>query len=123
MSDMHTTADHLAVLSDWIDTHPTNAARDREAADWGRISKVSEECGEVIAAFIGVTGQNPRKGVHGCIDDVVEELLDVAVTALCAVEHFNGNDGSSLDMFAAKVQHIVARAALEPTDLPKGTKP
>lgn len=107
-----TTAVLLAALSDWIDTSPANAVRDREAAAWGRISKVSEECGEVIEAFIGVTGQNPRKGIHGCIDDVVEELLDVAVTALAAVEHFNDNDGSSLDLFAAKVQHVANRAGV-----------
>jgi NTP pyrophosphatase (non-canonical NTP hydrolase) len=111
-----TTADRLAALSNWIDTSPANAGRDREAAAWGRISKVAEECGEVIEAFIGVTGQNPRKGVHGCVDDVVEELLDVAVTALCAVEHFTGNDGSSLDLLDAKVQHVANRAGLDRCD-------
>lgn len=106
------TADQIAALSTWIDTDPANVVRDREAATWGRIAKVSEECGEVVAAFIGVTGQNPRKGVHGSGLDVVEELLDVAVTALAAVEHFHHNDGSSMDLLAAKVQQVVNRAGL-----------
>ena len=107
------TAYRLAVLSNWIDTNPSNAGRDSEAATWGRISKVSEECGEVIATFIGVTGQNPRKGVTHDIDDVIEELLDVAVTALCAVEHLTGSRAESVDRLDSKVERVVVRAGLE----------
>jgi hypothetical protein len=102
----------LAALSAWIDTSPTNAARDCEAATWGRISKVSEECGEVIAAFIGATGQNPRKGVTHEIGDVIEELLDVALTALCAVEHLTGNSAESIGRLNDKVYRVAVRAGL-----------
>lgn len=110
------TADRLAALSNWIDTSPPNAARDPEAVTWGRISKVAEECGEVIATFIGVTGHNPRKGVTHDIDDVVEELLDVAVTALCAVEHLTGGNAESVDRLDDKVQRVAVRAGLEAED-------
>lgn len=51
-----------------------------------RIIKLSEEVGEVSAAWIGYTGQNPRKGITHSKEDVVKELLDVAVTALVAAE-------------------------------------
>jgi len=112
-----TTADRLAALSDWIDTSPSNAARDPEAVTWGRISKVSEECGEVIATFIGVTGQNPRKGVTHDIGDVIEELLDVAVTALCAVEHLTGSNAESVDRLNDKVQRVAVRAGLEAEEI------
>jgi len=83
----------LQVLSDHIDYAPANAERDPEARTWGRLAKVSEECGEVIAAYIGATGQNPRKGVTNGLDEVRKELLDVAVTSLAAYYHLA--DGSS----------------------------
>jgi hypothetical protein len=109
---MSATAQRLAALSEWIDA--SNADRDPEAITWGRIAKVSEECGEVIAAFIGATGQNPRKGVTHSGLDVIAELLDVAVTALGAVEHLRNHDGRSMDLLAAKVEAVCYRAGIEP---------
>lgn len=106
------TAEVLAALSRWIDDHPANAARDREAALWGRIAKVTEEAGEVVAAFIAVTGQNPRKPASGSLDDVTKELLDVAVTALAAVEHLRGNDGGALGALDGHVAALAVRAGL-----------
>lgn len=107
------TADQIAGLSAWIDTAPLNLMRDPEAVTWGRLAKIGEECGEVIAAFIGATGQNPRKGATHTMDDVRRELLDVAVTALCAVEHLDGNTGHCLSAFAEHVEHVAARAMRE----------
>ncbi|MFT3888524.1 MAG: MazG-like family protein [Arachnia sp.] len=95
-------------LSQWIDEG--NAGRPPEAETWARVAKVAEEAGEVIAAQIGATGQNPRKGVSHSVDDVEEELLDVAVTALAAVEHLRGHDGRALELLADKVARIIARA-------------
>lgn len=45
------------------------------------IMKIAEEFGEAVQAYIGITGQNPRKGVYGTREDVQEELADVIVTA------------------------------------------
>ena len=106
------TADQLVALSRWIDQAPANAARDREAALWGRVAKVAEESGEAIAALIAATGQNPRKPAVPGLDPVVEELLDVAITALGAVEHITGHRGDALDLLAAKVDRVVTRAGL-----------
>jgi NTP pyrophosphatase (non-canonical NTP hydrolase) len=109
---MTSTSERLHALSAWIDRG--NAHRDAEAVTWGRLAKVAEECGEVIAAYIGATGQNPRKGVTHPIHEVEEELLDVALTALCAVAHLNSNDGTDvLALFADKVQRVTARAGLD----------
>jgi NTP pyrophosphatase (non-canonical NTP hydrolase) len=108
-TDVRVTSMQLHVLSRWIDAG--NEHRDPEAVTWGRLSKVAEECGEVIAAFIGATGQNPRKGVTCTGHDVQEELLDVAITALGAVAHLNNNDGTDLlALLANKVQRVVVRA-------------
>jgi hypothetical protein len=105
------TAARIAALSEWIDAG--NAHRDPEAILWGRVAKVTEEAGEATAALIGATGQNPRKGTTHDMLDVVQELLDVAVTALAAVEHVCGNTGVAMDLLDTKVQNVVERAGLE----------
>lgn len=100
----------LVALSEWIDAG--NAGRDPEAITWGRIAKITEEAGEVIAAYIGATGQNPRKGVTHSIDDVVAELLDVAVTALGAVEHITGHQGHARSLLDRKIVRVAERAGV-----------
>ncbi len=42
--------------------------------------------GQVAAAWIGLFGQNPRKGVTHTREDVAAELADVVFTALLAIE-------------------------------------
>ena len=58
MSEMSQAA--LVALSEWIDAG--NAHRDPEAVTWGRLAKVAEEGGEVVAAYIGATGRIPARG-------------------------------------------------------------
>jgi NTP pyrophosphatase (non-canonical NTP hydrolase) len=100
----------VVALSSWIDVG--NAGRHPEAATWARLSKIAEEAGEVVAAYIGATGQNPRKGMTHTIGDVEEELLDVALTALAALEHLRGHDGRSGSMLADKLTRTLERAGL-----------
>jgi len=100
----------LVALSRWIDAG--NAHRDPEAVLWGRVSKIGEEFGETIQALIGATGQNPRKGTTHAIGDVLDELLDVAVTALGAYEHVVGHDGSALAELDAKILRVAERAGV-----------
>jgi hypothetical protein len=100
----------LASMSRWIDEHPANKARTPLENLLLRTSvKMHEEKGEVNAALIGMTGQNPRKRTTHTMEDVEAELLDWAVVALGAVEHIHGNDGSSMIRLADKVSKIVAR--------------
>lgn len=103
----------LADFSEMIDNSPANAARDPEARTWGRLSKVAEEGGEVIRAYIGVTGQNPRKGVTHTMDDVRAELLDTAITALAAYEHVDGHHGNSVAALVAHVFYLMTRLEAE----------
>jgi NTP pyrophosphatase (non-canonical NTP hydrolase) len=106
------TGDQIAGLSRWLDEYPPNAARDREAQLWNRVSKIGEEFGEVVKAMIGVTNQNPRKGVTHSIDDVRTELFDVAITAIAAIEHIDGNTGAAMGELAERVAAVYARAGL-----------
>ncbi len=78
----------------------------------GRLAKITEEAGEVVSAYIGATGQNPRKGITHQLSDVQDELLDVAITALTAVEHLRGNDGRSLEALQDKLNTTLHRAGL-----------
>ena len=97
-------------LSQWIDQG--NAGRDPEAVTWGRLAKITEESGEVIAAYIGATGQNPRKGITHTRQDVEEELLDVAVTALGALEYLRGHRGDARQLLDEKILRVATRAGV-----------
>ena len=74
-----------------------------------RILKLSEESGEAAQAWIGVRGQNPRKGVTHTHVDVQDELCDVIVTAAVALASIAGNPGDVLD---AKLAKVAARSGM-----------
>lgn len=107
------TAQRIAAFSRWLESTPAYADVTAESVVWRRIGKVGEEYGEVVEAWLGALGENPRKGVTGCADDVVRELLDVATTALGAVEHFTGFDGSAMSMLADHVEYVCERAGVQ----------
>jgi hypothetical protein len=102
----------IRALSEWIDNGPSYVGLDSEAHTWRRLGKVGEEFGEVIEAWLGVIGENQRKGKFGSMDDVNTELLDVATCALAAVEHNTGNEGRSVAMLAEHVASRFERAGL-----------
>lgn len=97
----------LTALSVWLDA--ANAHRPGSESTILRFLKVGEEAGEMFAEVIGMTGQNPRKGVTASLMDVVEEALDVAITALGAVEHATGNKGDAFHLLFKKIQDVDAR--------------
>lgn len=111
MSVLELAGTKVARLSAWVD----RANRDRgEALTWHRVAKCAEEAGEALSELLGMTGQNPRKGVYSDVGKLQEELLDVAVAALGAVEHLHGNTGVSMELLVSKIDRVHARAGLEP---------
>ena len=109
-------SDRVHAVSHWIDEHPANKARDPEARLWGRVTKTGEEVGEVISALVAALNHNPRKGQSGDMSQVQAELLDVAMTALCAVAHLNHNDPEVdlMDLLARHIAGVAARAGVSP---------
>ncbi|CDR07330.1 MazG-like family protein [Streptomyces iranensis] len=71
-----------------------------------RLLKVTEEAGEVAQAYIGMQGQNPRKGITHTRADVAVELCDVILSAMVALHSFE-DDPAELLAFDAK--HKAAR--------------
>lgn len=110
MGYIPTSDEALVELSRWIDEY--NVGKDPVAQTWARISKVGEEFGEVISAYIGVTNQNPRKGAYSTMDDVVKELLDCALTAMCAVVHLTG-DMHAMEALRDHIVRCWVRAGLD----------
>lgn len=96
----------IADITAWLDE--SNSAGPHE--DSMRVLKLTEEAGEAAAAYIGMVGQNPRKGVTHTLDDLLNELADVAVTALCAMQHFTQGEDVTRAYVAAKVQKIITRS-------------
>lgn len=102
--------DALVALSEWIDAG--NAQRDPEALTLHRLIKLGEEAGEVVSAMIGATGANPRKGVTNSWEKVLEELLDVAISALGAYEHIDSHRGRALSELDRKIVAVAERAGV-----------
>jgi NTP pyrophosphatase (non-canonical NTP hydrolase) len=96
----------IATLDAWYDRQVSaEYKRQPLAQDWARISKISEELGEVTDAFIGVTAQNPRKGEYGSMCDVHNELADVAITALLALQHFTQSEAATTRIIVDRMRY------------------
>lgn len=100
--------DVVAAITAWLDA--SNPASPHE--DGMRVLKLAEESGEAAAAYIGMVGQNPRKGVTHTLGDLLGELADVALTALCAIQHFTQDHAATREIVNAKAAGVAARAAL-----------
>lgn len=70
---------HVRRTAAWIDEQPPVSWGDKVGM---QVVKLAEETGEVADAYIGWTGQNPRKGRYASADDVGAEFCDVIVTAM-----------------------------------------
>ena len=103
----------IVAINKWLDE--SNPRTEHE--DCMRVLKIGEELGEAVEAYIGMTGQNPRKGngTHTRAD-LCMELADVAITALCALAHFTSSrDGAYrpamiTGYMASKIQAIMVRS-------------
>jgi NTP pyrophosphatase (non-canonical NTP hydrolase) len=98
----------IAALNAWLDR--SNPASQHE--DAMRLFKIMEEAGEVAEAYIGMVGQNPRKGVTHTLDDVLGELADVVMTALCAIQHFTQDVSATERIVTEKAAKTRTRAGL-----------
>jgi NTP pyrophosphatase (non-canonical NTP hydrolase) len=107
----------IAWINAWLDER--NAGLSQEADDVMRVLKLAEECGEVASAYIGMTGQNPRKGITHTRRQMLDELADVAVTAMCAIQHFTGNAFVTEQIMDDKVNAIMHRVSLSPPSTPE----
>ncbi|MEV4410680.1 MazG-like family protein [Catellatospora sp. NPDC049609] len=83
----------------WLDAHHGSGAQQQTM----RILKVTEEAGEAARAWIGVQGQNPRKGVTHSSREVADELADVVLSALVAIQSLGFDPAEVLSGCAGKV--------------------
>lgn len=98
----------IAAINAWLDSSvPPGLSSAHD--DAMRIMKIGEEMGEAIQAYIGVVGQNPRKGVESTMGAVLMELADCAITALCAIQHFTQNTAYTRGIVASKVTSVLSR--------------
>ncbi|WP_063752567.1 MazG-like family protein [Streptomyces sp. NRRL S-350] len=89
----------------WLDGQSTQSPQEERLL---RILKLSEEVGEVGAAVIGATGQNPRKGVTHTWEDVQHELCDVVFSALVALRTLTPD---AARVFADRLAYVEQRSA------------
>ena len=96
--------DHVARTVAWLDA--ANGRGPHETAR--RVMRIAEEAGEAVAAYLGLPGANPRKGLTATPDELAGELCDVVLTALIALATITGGTPQAESRLAA---HVAARAA------------
>jgi NTP pyrophosphatase (non-canonical NTP hydrolase) len=96
----------VQLAADWLDRENGTTGAEKTM----RLFKLAEEAGEVAKAWIGYTGQNPRKGHTHTLDDVVGELADVVMTALVAMRSLGADPQQVMGECVAKV---VARSVVQ----------
>ncbi|NDU72745.1 hypothetical protein GWI34_08895 [Actinomadura sp. DSM 109109] len=80
------------------------------------VLKLAEEVGEVAEAYIGMTGGNPRKGVHKTLEDVLDELADVILSAAVPMVELAGGPGQAAQHLAERLGVVSARGAATTPD-------
>ena len=99
-------------VDEWLDSDVAAVYQEQPLAqDWARVTKVSEEAGEAVSALIALTGQNPRKGICGTLDELLGELGDVTVTGIFAIQHFTKDEAETAAIFMAAMEKVATRAA------------
>lgn len=99
-------ADVSAISRTLNATYPSLVRDSEETIGWRRIAKLSEEVGEVIEAWLGYLGENPRKGRTHTKDDVLMELLEVAGCALAAYEHVSGHNNECVEALVLRMAYV-----------------
>jgi len=101
----------VTAVNRWLDDAVSGMYKDQPMAqDWARVAKVGEEYGEAIAELILLTGQNPRKGIDPfAYNRMLNELADVALTAVFAIQHFTEDADNTASIIAAREEHVMMR--------------
>ena len=94
---------HVARTVTWLDA--ANGRGPHETAV--RVMKIAEETGEAVAAYIGTTGTNPRKGVTATDDELAGELCNVVLAALIALATITGGTPQAESRLT---RHVATRA-------------
>ena len=102
----------LAKYSIFIDTKLRSLNKVNLIVTMNRIAKVAEELGEVNEALVMATGGHRREdGLT--MENVADELLDVAGAALMAHMHLMFNiPGNTMSKFVDKLNKVLLRAGL-----------
>jgi hypothetical protein len=95
--------DHVARTVAWLDA--ANGRGPHETAM--RVMKIAKETGEAVAAYIALTGANPRNGVIAGPEELAGELCDVVLAALIALATVSGGTPQAESQLAS---HVAARA-------------
>ena len=106
----------IELLDRWLDQNVAEPYREQPLAqDWSRVAKVIEELGESIAALIGYTGQNPRKGVTDTEEHMLDEIADTLIACVLAIQHFTKDTARTTAIVDNRWQYRLTKAKLPPT--------
>lgn len=92
----------IEAIGHWLNTR--NGVSPHEVAR--RVVMVGEGAGKVMAAYIGISGEPPYRGVTHTKEGLVRELVNVAITALVAVVHFSEPEEDLFTLLMAEIDRV-----------------
>lgn len=101
MNDWHQAVRMVA----WLDRK--NGHDDHELLQ--RLTKLSEETGEVMAAYAGMNANNPRKGWTHTREEVLNEICDVVFAGMVALVSWCEEESPS-ELLSERIRFKVERA-------------
>lgn len=114
----------VQLVDQYLDDNVSNQYRGEPLAQSAmRVGKIAEELGEAMSAFIGLTGQNPRKGYTHSTADLLDELADIALTALLAIQHFTKNTSETRGVIRSSMAKLESRLFSDPSNQPMAVNP
>jgi NTP pyrophosphatase (non-canonical NTP hydrolase) len=103
----------VTMIDDWLDSQVAKGYQEQPLAqDWARVAKATEEAGEAVDALIRMTGQNPRKGTSGTLEELLGELADVAWTGVFAIQHFTKDAAVTDEVLRGRLTRILDRVPI-----------
>jgi hypothetical protein len=98
-------------LDQWLDDNVSDQYKEQPMAqDWARLAKVVEEVGEAIQAFIGLTGQNPRKGFTHSGEEFTGEMADSILTLVLCLQHFTKDAQMTKRIISERIAYRLEKA-------------
>jgi NTP pyrophosphatase (non-canonical NTP hydrolase) len=106
MSEHFLTVPDALKIIERVDAHLDSAASPQYqsqplAQHWARVTKVCEEAGEVWQEWSRFSGENPRKGECGSMEEVLAELGDTASAAIFAIQHLTKDPDKTWEVISA----------------------
>lgn len=94
----------IKYITRWIDGK--NVHQDYRLDEMYRVLAIQETAGKAGTAYVGWAGTGYQQGTTHSADDFYAAVADVAIMALCCLQHCTGNERTTQGIIEARIAQI-----------------